>query len=31
MKDEGPKMSEFDYEKFLDNSEKSFTSKLAPI
>jgi len=30
-KDKGPKLSEFDYENFLDNSEKRFTSKLAPI
>ena len=30
-KDQGPKLSRFDQELFLDNDEKSFTKKLNPV
>ena len=31
IKDQGPKLSRFDQELFLDNDEKSFTEKLNPV
>ena len=31
IKDEGPKLSEFNIEKFLDESEKNFSKKLDPV
>ena len=30
-KDQGPKLSKFNYELFLDNNEKTFTRKLNPV